>query len=277
MYLLYVDESGLPGGRQGDHFVLTGMALHEEDCYPLAKSLDAAQRRVLPGPDGDLELHASRIYSARNEWSHVSAPDRLAVLDTAFELLGNWQSPVGREPVYFGVVVHKRSFPGRSAVEVAYEQLLARFDSYLSRLHRSGQSHRSLVIADNSSYEQLLQRIIPKWKQGDGGIKKLHSLVEVPLFVDSKASRLVQATDLVSWSIYNYYERGHAIYFSRVHPRFDSQDGVQHGLTHLVRGYRKCVCAACESRRRFMIAPTPAAWSDVARPLTPSLATALTP
>ena len=66
------------------------MALHEEDCYPLAKSLDAAQRRVLPGPDGDLELHASRIYSARNEWSHVSAPDRLAVLDTAFELLGNW-------------------------------------------------------------------------------------------------------------------------------------------------------------------------------------------
>ena len=90
MYLLYVDESGLPGGRQGDHFVLTGMALHEEDCYPLAKSLDAAQRRVLPGPDGDLELHASRIYSARNEWSHVSAPDRLAVLDTAFELLGNW-------------------------------------------------------------------------------------------------------------------------------------------------------------------------------------------
>jgi len=267
MYLLYVDESGLPGGRQGDHFVLTGMALHEEDCYPFARSIDSLQRRLLPGPNGGLELHASRIFSGRSEWSHVSEADRLELLDHAFKFLKTWVAPSGRAPVYFGVVVHKRSFPGRSAVETAYDQLLARFDSYLSRLHRGGDSHRSLVIADDSSYEKLLQQILPKWKEGDGSIKKLHSLVEVPLFVNSEASRLVQAVDFVSWSIYNYYERGHVTYFSQVHDRFDAQDGVQHGLTHLVKGYHKCACVAYESRRTYVIGEAPAPWSDIERPL----------
>ena len=138
MYLLYVDESGVPRGRHGDHFVLAGMALHEEDCYPLARSLDGLQRRTLPGPNGDLELHASRIYSGRHEWSHVSQVDRTRLLDASFRLLRDWVAPSGRSPVYFGVVVHKRSFPGRSAVETAYDQLLARFDTFLGRLHRSG-------------------------------------------------------------------------------------------------------------------------------------------
>ena len=52
-----VDESGLPADRQGDHFVLTGLALHEEGCYPMmAKTLNAAQRRMLPRSGGHLEL-----------------------------------------------------------------------------------------------------------------------------------------------------------------------------------------------------------------------------
>jgi Protein of unknown function (DUF3800) len=266
LYLLYVDESGLPRGKQDDHFVLAGLALHEEDCYPLARSLDAAQRRVLPGPNGNLELHASRIISGREEWSHVSGPDRLKVLDRSFRLLKEWTAPSGRAPVYFAVVIHKRSFPGKSALQVAYDQLLARFDSFISRLHLSGDSHRSLVIADDSSYEKLLQKITPQWKEGTAGVKKIHSLVEVPLFVDSKASRLIQAVDLVAWATFNYYERGHTQYFAKIHPRFDAQDGIQHGLTHLVRGYLSCECVPCKSRQVATIAARPTAWSKVLRP-----------
>lgn len=172
MYLLYVDESGLPTGKHDDHFVLAGLALHEEDCYPLARILDATQRRVLPGPNGSLELHASRIISGREEWSHVSKTDRIKVLDRSFLLLKDWVAPSGRQPTYFAVVISKHSISGKSVVQVAYDQLLARFDSFLTRLHLSGDSHRSLVIADESSYEKLVQQIMPKWKDGTAGVKE---------------------------------------------------------------------------------------------------------
>lgn len=141
-----------------------------------------------------------------------------------------------------------------------------RFDTYLSRQHRAGDSHRSLVIADESAYEELVQRLLPRWKTGVGTLKKLHSLVEVPLFVDSRASRLVQAVDCVAWAIWNYYERGHALYAQRLHPLFDRNEGVQHGLAHMVRGYQACLCAACASRRDHVVPTTLPAWAGVVRP-----------
>jgi uncharacterized protein DUF3800 len=82
---------------------------------------------------------------------------------------------------------------------------------FLTRKHLGGESHRSLVVADQSSYGKLVQRMLPQWKvSGTTRGGRLHSFVEVPLYVDSKASRVVQAADCVAWAIFNYYERGHA-------------------------------------------------------------------
>ncbi len=266
MYLLYVDESGRPTGRGDDHFVLAGLALHEEDCYPFARSVEGVQSRLLPVQHRDLEIHASRIIAGRNEWSHVAKADRLALLDALFNHFRDWRAPSGRRPVLFAVVVHKRSFPNTSVVELAYDQLLARFDSYLIRQHLAGDSHRSLVIADESSYEPLLQRLLPRWKAGIGPPKKLHSLVEVPLFVDSRASRLIQVADCVAWAAWNYYERGHSAYAERLHGLFDADEGVQHGLAHMVRGYQECLCAPCVSRQCHSVPAALSASPSILRP-----------
>lgn len=171
-----------------------------------------------------------------------------------FRHLANWRSPAGREPRYFGVVVHKPSFPAR-AVERAHEEIFARFDEYLGRLHRQGDSHRSLVVADDSSYESLLQTLVPKWKRGER-LGPLHSFVEVPLYVDSQASRLVQAADFVAWAIFQYYENGHAEHLQLINHRFDVDGGIQHGLVHLKRGYRSCPCVTCDSRRTHQVSAT---------------------
>lgn len=48
MYLLYVDESGKPTGQAEQYFVLGGVALHEEDCYPFNRALDRVVARALP-------------------------------------------------------------------------------------------------------------------------------------------------------------------------------------------------------------------------------------
>jgi Protein of unknown function (DUF3800) len=252
VYLLYVDESGRPLGRTG-HFVVAGLAIHEEDCYPLAKQLRSTQRRIVGAVNADLELHASDIWAGRKVWAHVQQVDRLRLINSVFAQLGAWRAPSGREPRYFGVVVHKPSFP-KERIERAHEELFARFDEFVGRLHMGGDSHRSIVVADDSSYETLVQTLVPRWKAGVASrLGPLHSLVEVPLYVSSEASRLVQVADFVAWAISNYYENGHSRHLQKLHRRFDADGGIQHGLVHLRRAYQYCICIPCESRRTQVI------------------------
>lgn len=250
MYLLYIDESGISTGTKGSskYFVLAGIALHEEDCYPFSRKLAQVQENVGGVASSNLELHASRIWAGRNEWSKTDQATRHRLMDAVFSHLATWRSPSGRAPHYFAVAIHKPSFRGRSVLELAHEEVLKRFDTFISRLHKAGDSHRSLVIADNSSYEALVQRLAPTWKRGSR-IGPLHSLVEVPLYVDSKASYLVQAADFVAWATWNYYEHGHTKFVQQLNSRFDADAGIQHGVAHLIAGYGTCGCVPCTSRR----------------------------
>lgn len=252
MYLLYVDESGLPK-RGSAYYVLAGLAVHEENAYPLARSLDRIQRSCVNPPDDELELHASHIWAGRKEWSHIDGASRRRLMTEVLGCLGSWKSTHGRSPIFFAIALHKRSFLGRQAPQLAHEHLLRRFDLFLSRLHQQGESHRSLVICDESSHEKVIQSSALKWKLG-GDPGRLNGLVEVPLYVDSRSSRLVQAVDFVAWATYQYYEFGHEQWLNLVHDRFDASDGVQHGVTHLVRGHVHCSCVACTSRRQRLVA-----------------------
>ena len=81
----------------------------------------------------------------------------------------------------------------------------------------------------------------------------MSSYMEVPLFLDSKASRLIQLADLVAYTVFRCYthsddqDRG---IVNRVLSSFDQEPyGPIHGLVHLVGNYRVCDCVACRSRR----------------------------
>lgn len=253
MYLLYVDESGKPFGSGDKHFVVAGLALHEHDCYPFAQSVQATQKKLAGNANAQRELHATDIWSARNDWVGVDKPTRIKLLNGIFDHISKWTSPAKRRIRLFAAVVHKSSVsknPDR-IMERGHEELLSHFDEYLTRLHHKKDSHRSLVIADNSSYEFLVQTLAGKWKATGTTTKagRIHSLAEVPLYVDSRASKIVQAADFVAWGLWNYYENGHPEYLSKINRRFDSLDGVQHGVTHLNRKHESCVCIPCASRR----------------------------
>ncbi len=255
MYLLYVDESGQSRAGGFDHFVMAGVAIRDEDCYPFARSIARLQRDHAPA-HADLEIHATDVWAGRHEWARVPKAERLGLLDAVFSHLQTWQSGSGTRPVYFAVAIHGPSFRGRDLLQMAHMELFKRFDSFVSRLHVSGDSHRSLVIADNSSYEKIVQKLVPEWKLKGTSIGRLHSLIEVPLFVDSKASRLVQVADCVAWATFNYYERGHVEYLQHLNGRFDADAGIQHGLAHFVKGYAGCGCVPCSSKRSHAVATT---------------------
>jgi hypothetical protein len=55
-------------------------------------------------------------------------------------------------------------------------------------------------------------------------------LAEVPLFLDSKASRLIQLADLVAYAVFRNYERTDSQFYDVIRDRFDREGGVIHGL-----------------------------------------------
>jgi hypothetical protein len=265
LYLLHLDDSGKTHGSRDRYFALGGLATHEEDAYPLARSVDAVATRRLPVGERGLELHASDMWSGRKEWARIDEATRRALIVDVMRFISGWQAPSGRRPVLFAVAVNRNSFPG-DVGERAHEELFARFDEFITRLHHRGESHRSIVIADDSAYERAMQAVMPRWKAVGTRMGRLHSIAEVPLFVSSRASRLVQLADFVAWGVWHYYESGITQHIAHLNPRFDADSGVQHGLTHLVRGYQYCGCVPCTSRRTGIIAVDIAPYS-VVRPL----------
>ncbi|MBS0417309.1 MAG: DUF3800 domain-containing protein [Proteobacteria bacterium] len=53
---------------------------------------------------------------------------------------------------------------------------------------------------------------------------------EVPVFLDSRASRLIQLADLVAFALFRRYEQGDGIFFDSIRDCFDNEGGVVHGL-----------------------------------------------
>ena len=130
----------------------------------------------------------------------------------------------------FASVVKKVSVSPRDPVEVAFEQLASRFDKYLIRLHRGGDTQRGLIILDKSTYETTLQALATDFRTIGYTWGVIRNFSEVPLFLDSKASRLIQLADLVAYAIFRKFERGDDRFFSLIEKRFDAEGGIVHGL-----------------------------------------------
>ena len=134
-------------------------------------------------------------------------------------------------------------------MEVAFEDLCSRLDRYLQRLRAGGDKQRGLVILDKSARETTLQQM-------SVGIRTLGTrwgvfrhMADTPLFVDSRASRVMQLADHVAYAVFRLYQSADTQYLDRIGHKFDSEDRIVHGLAHKEIGNPRCTCIACLSRR----------------------------
>lgn len=257
MYLLYVDESGV---HDGPHpFVLGAIAVHERDASRLQQQLEAALRSALPEEHGvsELELHGSEICNApaKSRWSSFDRATRATVLKAAYRALSAFAPADPSRPLAaFGVIVDRTFRPNWSDDERerwAYEVLLRKFDAMVTR---KSTREAGLVIHDRRRTEPRIQAWATRWRSEGGWLRSPGRLAEVPLFADSRVSRLVQAADLVSYALFREYgnvlpdQTGAAA----IRPLFDSVDGRIHGLIHFSPGFGAgaCECIACIHRLR---------------------------
>ena len=268
LYLLYLDESGTHGGSPV--FILGGLALHEQDTWHLQTKLSGIVQRAIPaGRDPlEFELHAAEIKSPRagqsrqrrggrtrpvSPWAQVDTPERLKVLQSGYRAIAKYAC---KDPAYpcaaIGAVVDRRSYA--DCEQRAYEEVLHKFDEMLqTQAKASGVHQRGIVIHDRRVVERDVQSWAHDWRQVAGRIGKLTHLSDVPFFADSRASRLIQAADFVSWALWRYYGLATADerWVKPLWPLFTEPDGASmHRLIHVHQGFQAgtCRCPPCASR-----------------------------
>jgi len=120
-------------------------------------------------------------------------------------------------------------------------------------LGRDGEHRRGIVIHDESNAETSVQAWTHRWREVEGRIPgKLGHIVDVPMFADSKASRMIQAADLVTFGLWRYYglKDPDTTWIEHLWDRFIAPDGRMHGLIHVNPGFAKgkCGCPPCRDR-----------------------------
>jgi Protein of unknown function (DUF3800) len=226
MYLLYVDESGTTHDSNQQYFVLAGFCVFERQGYWISNELDKIAARFDPADPASVELHGSPMFAGRGKWRSYPKEERMQAIEDALQIFLQ-SHPSNR---LFASVIKKTAVSPKDPVEVAFEQLASRFDKYLMRLHRNGDTHRGIIIFDKSTYETTIQSLATDFRTIGYTWGVIRNFSEVPLFLDSKASRLIQLADLVAYATFRYFEKGDNRFFPIIESRFDSEGGISHGL-----------------------------------------------
>lgn len=243
MHLLYLDDSGSVGNASDKHIILAGVSVHELKPHWLSRSLDEIAERLWPSDPRSIEFHGSEIITGKKHWRGIPREQREEAFCSALRILSD-----STDARLFGAVVDKSSVSPSDPMEYAFEQVCSRFDQMLGRFHKNGNTQRGLLVLDKSTYETSIQKLALDFKTYGHKWGKLHNLADVPLFVDSRATRMVQFADLIAYALRKYYENKEDKYFNIIKGKFDAFGGTIHGLTHRTAPKSGCPCPSCLQR-----------------------------
>ncbi len=249
MYLLYLDESGGVAEVDQDYYVLGGISVHERKPFFLNKELDDLQTKWFPAATEPVEFHASHIRNGKGEpWESMTKLDRLKLMNEMCQILSNTTDTVS----LFATAMHKPSFPTQDPIRRTCEETVGHFDAMLAGLEmRAGaDKERGLVIFDQSAQAKTLHSLVTEFRStGARWGERVKHLAEIPMFTDSKLTRMLQWADFVAYAAFRRYQHADSALLDRIVKKFSHSGGVLHGLVHLVSNYEDCYCPACATRR----------------------------
>jgi len=229
VHLLYLDESGSASDPGQQFFVLAGVSVFERESHWVEQQLNAVAQRFAPDAPYSVELHGSPMRSGHGAWRRHPKDDRFQAIRDALQVGVAERSP--RSVRLFGAVIKKSAVAGQDPVELAFEQLTSRFDRYLKRLfNKHNDAQRGLILLDKSSTENRIQTLAREFKYEGHSWGRTKNYAEVPVFLDSKASRLIQLADLVAFALFRFHEHNDNSFYDVIKHCFDSEGGVEHGL-----------------------------------------------
>jgi hypothetical protein len=246
MHLLYLDDSGSTSNKNEEYIVLGGVSVFEAQVHFITTELDNLAQSINPSDPSSVEFHASEIFARRcSPWDKMNKEEAKGVIKSVLKILASSYDSA----VAFACAIHKNSFNLFDPIELAFEDLCQRFDIYLSKMQFAGDRQRGLLILDEHAKETTLQKMSRDFRTIGTKWGVIRSIAEVPLFVDSRASRLIQMADHIAYAVYRRYNSGDTSYFDIIASKFQSSEGIIHGLVHKHKTGYNCMCPACFSRR----------------------------
>ena len=248
MYVLYLDESGLH--KEAEYFVLAGLAVQEREIHWLGQDLDTLQNLYLPEAKEPVHFHASELRTGKSApWKSLSFDQRQELKQRIYDIIRV------KRVVLFGYAVEKRyaEVRGFDPYERAFEDLVSRFDMYISRQNRTAgegeAEQRGMLVLAQSAYAKTLPVLARQLQEtGTRWGTSLHNIAGSPFFAPASETRQLQLADFCSNAIYGRYNSGLSTDFDRIATKFDYDSGVLHGLSHWSTD-SACGCPACFSRR----------------------------
>lgn len=229
MYLLYLDHSGEVTDPAQMHFTLAGISIFERQTYWISDAMDQIASRFNPTDPAAVELHANPMITGNKGWKAFKQDDRKSALIDVLKVIARSHSSTS----LFGVCKDKRAAASSDMVAEIFESVCIRFDTHLKRLHQiKKETQKGLFIFDKAGYEQEVQKLALQFRTIGHSWGLTRNIAEVPLFLDSRASRLIQAADIVAWAINRKYERGDSSYFDIISARFSTLDYVHRGFEY---------------------------------------------
>lgn len=249
MYLFYVDESGDPGDPRSvnsptNNLVLSGLAIHEGQWRLVAGKLDDLQEKYFPGQPDPIEFHCSDVRYGRESFSSLSEEDRADVMTDMYSIIRGHK----HGPVLFAIDIDKQTLPvGQTPYARAFEELYSRFDLFLKRRFSKGDPQKGIIVFDNSSLRRRISDQVAEFHKFGTRWSPVENMIEVPFFLDSKTTRVVQMSDFVASAVFQYYENRDDAHLGSILRKFDREGGKIHGLVHITSD-PTCACIACAQR-----------------------------
>jgi hypothetical protein len=227
----------------------------EQESIPDFDALNAADRRAAAeaavrrraGAAGILG-NPKKIKAYRREsrailpYLHLTRAERHQCLEDLARQLASY-----RNVRIFADAISKPDFKHRRTTpyEMAFEQVLTRFQAYLSVKKSSG-----LVVHDNNNTAApRLTKLARKYHSGGTFYRQITDIVETPLFVDSSLTSMIQMADLCAFALRRFLENGEDDLWKIVEKCVDRRGRTCVGVRHYT-GRRSCNCKVCTAHGR---------------------------
>ena len=178
-----------------------------------------------------------------DSYIHLTYQERMSFLREVADSIGGWSFAR-----IFAECIDKVYFDPTKAIhatdEQAFEQIVSRFEYFMTHVSRNGEDNYGLLIHDNNLTESVKLTSLMKSFHKRGTLwTKIRHIIETPLFVDSSLTGMIQLADLCALALRRYFENGETDLLDRIKPRFERRRKKIVSVRHFSKD--DCPCFLC--------------------------------
>jgi hypothetical protein len=239
-----MDESGDPEAWNHDNFVLAAVAIHEGQVFWLSKQLDDIQARFFPNRQLPLSFHATDIRAGRSHpFDALDSATRTQLMYAIYDCISSASFP---HLIAFATAMHvSAAQSSHQVLHDTFQDLLQRFNRFLTRQSNFGLLNKGLLIIDQSHQPRYRELFADFKRAGTQYQGYLSNIIDIPYFAGRRDTRMIQLADFCAYAVFRYYQNNDDGYFRRILLRFDRRGprDPPDGLKHFTR--QNCSCEAC--------------------------------